>query len=341
MKIKSLFLFLILILVGLCNHLRALPIDSIIHYPCNNNTFWTLNTFGEIQEWQLNNNVVSGGQVILSNSSTLRSLSYCGNSTAQTFFSGLNGGGFAYYNSPGWQVINNSTIHCHNSGGYKQYHYYADGSNLYYFNGSNSSFLLTANFYVADIAVDTLGFSWILTKDLLNNPSLKVVDSLGNAFAPYTYSPSVSVSSNNAYGMFFLNGTLYVGFGSANSFVPGKIVPLIISGSSFYFGTPINFPEPQLSYFFDMASCQGSHTFTGYRSLDKTKPALFPNPTSGIINIVYDNLDQMELYNLMGEKLATFPSGTKTIDLHNFQNGVYILKIAANNKTFAEKIILR
>ena len=315
-----------------------IPPDSIINYPCSGKTFWTLNSWGEIQEWQLNNGSVTGGQIILNNSSAW-SLSYCGDSINQTFFTGINGG-INYYNPPSWSVISNPTLNYSNSGGYKQYQYYMSSYNLYYFNGTNLSYLFNGNFQIADISVDTLGRAWVVTEDFSNNAFLKVVDTSGNILSTYTYSNVISLT--NAYGMFSLNDTIYVGFGNNNPAFPAKIVPVIINGTSFHFGNPISFPETQFPYFLDMASCQGNRNqiVTGYNSQSRPKPKIFPNPTTDIININYGNITSIDLLNSIGDKLASFSPDTKTINFHNFNLGIYTLKIIVDNKTFYEKIVL-
>ena len=337
-KTKILILLLLTSQSSFSSNSMVLPPDSIINYPCSGNTFWTLNSWGEIQEWQLNNGAVSGGQIILNNPSSW-SLSYCGNSIDQTFFSGIVGG-ITYYNSPSWSVINNPSMGYSNSAGYKQFQYYMSGYSLYYYNGSNLSYLFNANFQVADISVDTLGRAWVVIEDFSNNAFLKVVDTSGTILSTYTYSNAISLT--NAYGMFSLNDTIYVGFGNNNPVFPAKIVPVIINGTSFHFGNPISFPETQFPYFLDMASCQGGRNqiVTGYNSQSRPKLKIFPNPTTDIININYDNITSIDLFNSIGDKLATFSPDTKTINFHNFNLGIYTLKIIVDNKAFYEKIVL-
>lgn len=337
-RTKILILLLITSQSSFSSNSMSLPPDSIINYPCSGNTFWTLNSWGEIQEWQLNNSAVSGGQIILNNPSSW-SLSYCGNSIDQTFFSVIIGG-ITYYNSPSWTVINIPSMGYCNSAGYKQFQYYISGYDLYYYNGTNLSFLFNANFQIADLSVDTLGRAWVVTEDFSNNAFLKVVDTLGNILSTYTYSNVISLT--NAYGMFSLNNTIYVGFGNNNPVFPGKIVPIIINGTSFHFGNPISFPETQSPYFLDMASCQGGRNqiVTGYNSQSRAKRKVFPNPTTNVLNINYDNITSIDLFNSIGDKLATFSPDTKTINFHDFNLGMYTLKIMVDNRAFYEKIIL-
>ncbi|RAR75724.1 T9SS type A sorting domain-containing protein [Flavobacterium aciduliphilum] len=55
--------------------------------------------------------------------------------------------------------------------------------------------------------------------------------------------------------------------------------------------------------------------------------SIYPNPTIGIINIdSNDNIEQLELYNYQGKKLQLLKN-TKAIDLSNYPQGIYLLKI--------------
>ncbi len=64
-----------------------------------------------------------------------------------------------------------------------------------------------------------------------------------------------------------------------------------------------------------------------------------PNPTSGIVTISLDAaIDKIEVYSILGTKMRTL-SKSKTIDLSEFQNGIYLLKIFAENTILTKKII--
>ncbi len=313
------------------------PPDSITYnYLCSDNTFLTLNSNSEIQVWQLNNNVVTGGTIIANNTPG-NSLSYCGNSVNQTFYSG--GVGFiSYYNSPNWVVDTVSNFYCGNSGGYKNYQYFLNGSSIYYYNGSNLSFLFNANFQIADLVVDSIGRAWAVTTDFSNNAFLKVIDSTGTILS--TYADSSVISLTNAYGMFLMNDTIYVGFGGSNPSYPNKILPIIINGTEFHFGTPISFPGTPY-YFRDFASCSANkNVITNIRKhLETNSLKIYPIPTTDIINVDYPNFKIIEVYNSYGDKLKSC-SQLKTLSIGEFNPGIYYLKIVLEDKIVFEKVIL-
>ncbi len=73
---------------------------------------------------------------------------------------------------------------------------------------------------------------------------------------------------------------------------------------------------------------------------------LYPNPTSEIINIQFDQLTEtvaVNLYNLQGQVVLldhNIPSnGTISIDLSSMNTGVYFIKIASEEGTMVKKIV--
>jgi hypothetical protein len=74
--------------------------------------------------------------------------------------------------------------------------------------------------------------------------------------------------------------------------------------------------------------------------------SIYPNPTSGIINIDLENknnrLIKIELLNAIGQVIMTetYESNRFTFNLHNYPAGIYFIKIIEQNKVIAlEKII--
>jgi hypothetical protein len=65
--------------------------------------------------------------------------------------------------------------------------------------------------------------------------------------------------------------------------------------------------------------------------------SIFPNPTTGIINIS-QSASQVELHSLTGELLMQAVNKQK-IDISEYPNGVYILKVMADEQVITEKII--
>ena len=68
--------------------------------------------------------------------------------------------------------------------------------------------------------------------------------------------------------------------------------------------------------------------------------SVYPNPTNGLINIVADGLKMVELYDIVGRKIATY-TDQKTIDLTQQPSGTYTLRICHGNGVAIRRVVKR
>jgi hypothetical protein len=66
--------------------------------------------------------------------------------------------------------------------------------------------------------------------------------------------------------------------------------------------------------------------------------SVFPNPTGNVINIVADDVHLIELYDPSGNKIIS--TNIKTINLREFNNGIYILRVHTNYGIKVFKIVI-
>ena len=74
---------------------------------------------------------------------------------------------------------------------------------------------------------------------------------------------------------------------------------------------------------------------------------IYPNPTTGIVNLVFEKLDgiaTLMVYNLQGQRVLTERiegngGATTLLNLANMAKGIYYLKVVTNEATFVEKIV--
>ena len=67
---------------------------------------------------------------------------------------------------------------------------------------------------------------------------------------------------------------------------------------------------------------------------------VYPNPTSGMINITADEPCQVTVFNSTGVLvMSSRLDGQKTIDLSDLPDGVYLLQCAENQKDVAIKVV--
>ena len=82
--------------------------------------------------------------------------------------------------------------------------------------------------------------------------------------------------------------------------------------------------------------------YLGLDELDKSNLKVYPNPTTDVVNIEYnETIDSIELYSLLGQKV--YEAQTKdtkiTIPLEHLSSGTYMMKITVGFNTSYVKII--
>jgi hypothetical protein len=77
-------------------------------------------------------------------------------------------------------------------------------------------------------------------------------------------------------------------------------------------------------------------------NFDEDKIKIYPNPTSGILNIQTDNISEfnIEIFDLIGKKVGQF-SNQNQLDISNYKSGIYLIKITdlQSNMTITQKVI--
>ncbi len=71
----------------------------------------------------------------------------------------------------------------------------------------------------------------------------------------------------------------------------------------------------------------------------KSNIILYPNPTTGLLNITNAENAIVNIYNMVGEVVAT-ATNVSSMDISNLENGTYIVKVISNNSATTKKITL-
>ena len=71
------------------------------------------------------------------------------------------------------------------------------------------------------------------------------------------------------------------------------------------------------------------------------KIQVYPNPSSGHINIDAPEGASLVIYNISGIELAKFDVIEKSIDISHFEKGVYFLRIFNSEDYFSVKKIIK
>ena len=90
----------------------------------------------------------------------------------------------------------------------------------------------------------------------------------------------------------------------------------------------------------DTSDCATVNTI-GLEENHKDLLSLYPNPSSGLFNLVLSNDAQVEITDLTGKVILNqnYTSGSHKIDLSNYSDGAYMLKVVGNGVVRIAKII--
>ena len=70
---------------------------------------------------------------------------------------------------------------------------------------------------------------------------------------------------------------------------------------------------------------------------------IFPNPSNGKLNLVYDQLKikDLRLLDAMGRVVKVFPPQLKTLEVAELPSGIYYLSLSGDKDQVMKKIIIR
>ena len=96
-----------------------------------------------------------------------------------------------------------------------------------------------------------------------------------------------------------------------------------------------------------LSICNLTQSTLSNNTIDSTVFSMYPNPTTGIINITLNNSTNdsnlVDIFDVQGRSVfkRTFNTSQTSLDLSNFQRGIYFVKVSNGNLQKTEKIILQ
>ena len=82
----------------------------------------------------------------------------------------------------------------------------------------------------------------------------------------------------------------------------------------------------------------------GLETLSKDDFKIYPNPSNGDFNIVFDDANgthSIEIFSLLGQKVfEKNNTQDSSISINNLQKGTYLIKVTKDSKSRTEKIII-
>lgn len=181
------------------------------------------------------------------------------------------------------------------------------------------------NYYAGGTITDWEGINWGAYPDYIPAATM-VYNHVGRAllggFTGVDGSVPASVAYNTGYNYTF-NYTVPAAQNPENI----KMVALLIDNNS---GQIVNAKEVHLN------------TTLATTAFNAAKLGVYPNPTSGIVNVYTDRPVTVAVVDMLGKVVFTANNVTREtpINLSGLQKGVYLAKISGDNLSTTEKIIL-
>ena len=227
------------------------------------NTFWVLDgQTAEVKEFEIiGTTIVYTGNFIPDCPGFSLAISYNlnGGLISPTLYTSDFSNNTYYWNGgSNWVEVNSSSVLFPNAGGYNNdlYFQFTSGlpSKIARFDGVDYVHIFNINKYagVADIATDGSGNVWLITTTTFTaTDSVYQISPTGQVLQKY----ALVLNAINAYGSFFLDDVLYIGFGGNNPFYPNSLIPVTFSATNAVAGAPIALPPGEVSSTYDLASC--------------------------------------------------------------------------------------
>ena len=120
-----------------------------------------------------------------------------------------------------------------------------------------------------------------------------------------------------------------------------------ITSYTFTKGASIDYQTPVSGTTYTNVVLHWDPVVTGINESNSENPEfiVYPNPTNGIFNVDYNKANNIKVTTILGvvvyaEKLELLSSGTKSIDLINFANGIYFINVSNGQGSSRHKVIL-
>ncbi len=102
------------------------------------------------------------------------------------------------------------------------------------------------------------------------------------------------------------------------------------------------FANNQTNWVKDEIANYSENCLLGVEDISVSNMQIYPNPTSGVINISNlenVNFEQMDVYDMRGRLLIRKQQVSPRIDLSNLPKGVFFIQFSSENGTFTKKVV--
>lgn len=187
---------------------------------------------------------------------------------------------------------------------------------------------------------DSINFIIYISNELPGTVFFKFYDSLGNRI------PNIKISNDSIYiyensmGPFWDTTEIYIDTILFTNLNLSQYKILLINRSFALYTTCYECPLP-LPICIDTAKFNlSSNIFINENGLKSNLSRIYPNPTSGIININIENIKNIFVVNQIGETVFKTEK-TNEINLGNLPKGIYFIKVTNDKFVHFEKVIIQ
>jgi len=166
---------------------------------------------------------------------------------------------------------------------------------------------------------------------------------------PVAWGPkSLSWNGTNVAGTIVNDGVYKVWVEASWNDGDPDIHDYINTGYSFTKGIAINSTIPVSDAVLNAMTLTWTPSALSLDSVYKTKVAIYPNPSNGVVNIQYNDIpvSRIDVVNILGQVVKSVKVGTTdkdtsiSIDMSGEANGVYVVNVSTNQTSSSYKVIL-
>ncbi|MFH4964647.1 T9SS type A sorting domain-containing protein [Gaetbulibacter sp. M235] len=221
---------------------------------------------------------------------------------------------------------------------------------------NGTTFVKTNNRYLSNGTKDHLPIfgakaGWTTVN---NSMTANVVDAITGATrksgtTPAALGPySITWNGTDVNGSVVADGTYTVWYEATWTDGSSNTHDFVNTGFAFTKGTSITTTNPGNVGPLSAMTITWTPTALSLDSVYKTKVSIYPNPSNGIINVLYDDIpvSKINVVNIFGQVVKSIkidPSKSKksqSIDLSDNANGIYIINVSTNETSSSYKVLL-
>ncbi len=238
--------------------------------------------------------------------------------------------GTTYVNGSEWTVAELKTVVNSNDNTltlHPNFSAYGDGSDPYWADGENGAKVFEGNTYVEDNSL--IGETVTFTGSTMSNTLADGYDAI--AF--------IKILSADYQLLQYLTVPLVGGEGFSLTSQTGTVAGAAI----FQYGYSVTGVNANPAQEATLGNAVVSAQPLSVNEVVKARTAIYPNPTTNVLNIATDNgiVENVTIYNFLGQKVMEVPAAqsTITLDVSALTNGIYIINTTIDGKENTARFI--